>query len=216
MIALRTADDWATATTTLNSGAGAQVYTYVSGASAYDAMIGLIAFADANVAASAPFGWTWTRNATDDGATLALTSLVACTMVNNAAAQTLTGFAASYGSGTTHTGTASAAGTWAPQARVGVRGYYRHEDGSSNVGGTGATRGGVPGSAVFLPTVTTIADAGSIARFTAQLAGASNPREAWIWQAHVAAWRRVAVGAVSHSRIGGLLHTVSVDVRGVE
>ena len=212
MMSLLTSDDWTAATLTVDFGAAAQVFT--PAANENSAYLAVAAF-QAWIAASFPgesFTWTWASDATTAGGSITITMANAATIVANAAAQTLTGLAASTGPGLTFTSVW--AGTWAPTPQINLTRYVRQVRGMGPASGVGALRSGVPGASPYVPQLEAACTAVEAARLQDILIDAARPRQAHVWQTLKSAWRLLSIGQTSHARIGPLLNTVEIEVLG--
>lgn len=99
------------------------------------------------------------------------------------------------------TSATDAAGTWWPSVRIAVSSYARGLD-AGDASGTGSTRPGSVGAALYRPTVEAIGNGSDAARLSAVLAKSSSPRIAQIYEVKSSAWRTVSLGAVQRTRNG--------------
>jgi hypothetical protein len=162
------------------------------------------------------FSWSWTRDAATGGAVITLaTSSGAFTLeATNADAQAGYGLSAGvHASAASHEFDTVAAGTWAPLYPIGVRANIRVLD-RGDACGNGATRPGVPGFAANAPAVTAAGTAIDAGRLTEQMASASSPRRARVYQLHTATWVELAIGAAQRSPLGLLHYRFTLDAAG--
>lgn len=206
MLSIRTSDDWSAATVTFDDGGGpVAINIGADSRSAYDAMTQIVDEAAVNHGGS--WSWSWAAQS-DRGALITITAGVAVSATFNAAAQSLLGFSASYGSGTTIAAASSAKGTLDPAVQLSVRGAWGTLPGDETAGGTGALRMGSPGVSMFALKVATALDAVGTGRLQSVLDAARNPRQGWLYQEHIGGgtWRLAALGefALSHNRRANL------------
>ena len=213
MLALRTSADWTAAQLTVDEGGGAQTYTFAAGEnSAYDAMVAVVAWATTTFAGT--YSWSYATDSTTRGTLLTFASTNAHTLVANAAAQTLLGFSASYGSATSHVAAAAAAGTWHPALALSI-GNWQRSLGDGMASGVEATRPGVPGLAATQPVLQHPASKLEASRLVSASSVAANPRKGWLYQSHIdgGTWRLCSVGQVDIGP-GATLFPVSIELRG--
>lgn len=201
MLSVQTTHNWAFSVDVTIG--GAETYTNASTAnSAYDAIVGLVAWA--NDAARGWFGfstfsWDWTRDGSDGGAKLILRASGLPFDLSNGA-HTLLGLPADAGQNEIG-GDQSAVGTWSPASRFALRRHMRVLD-PGDANGGGSVRPGVPGAAAFRPQLAAIGTVKEAARLAVVLGSASTPRRGWVYQVHTATWREYALGAPSRQAAG--------------
>lgn len=237
MLSLQTRDNWAAAQVLITVGAGNDTWTCPATAnSAVDAVQDLATWAnDAGRpwAGAVLFSWSWGRNTPSGGAKLRLVNSGGPFVYNpNGPAVTLLGMPAMAGQ-VLVTGTAPAAGTWAP----GPTGYLALKLGVLwlKAGGlasaVGAVRPGVPGLAPWVASCRPVVEAQDVARLAGILGAASHPRRAWLRVSNteaqlpaftelvtppgdMAGWRLVALGQVQRQRQGASLWACELAVAG--
>lgn len=196
MFALRTRDDWTTARITIDDGGGAQFLDLAAtDNSARDAMESIVSWATATFVPE--FSWSWAAN-TDGGALLEISANNAFSMVANAGAQSILGWAGSYSSDTAHGAINSCAGTLDPAVSVAYRQALPQLEESNIASANGTLRVGVAGLGLHAANVDTVLTALETGRLQSVTASAATPREAWIYQRHIDAgtWRLAALGAI--------------------
>ena len=165
---------------------------------------------------AAAFSWTMDRDADTGGAvvTLATSSGTFTIEATNAAAQAGYGLSAGvHAAASSHTFDAPAAGTWSPVAQVSVRNNIRSV-GRGDACGNGAIRPGSPGIGANAPAVSAYGTAVDAGRIAEQLADASNPRRARVYQLHTGLWLELAIGTVQRSPSGLLYYRFTIDAAG--
>ena len=193
MLAIETTDNWAFTAIVIAAGHTDYFTSDATNADACTSVTALVAWL--NDAARAWHGarsWTWSwARASDGGAVLTLSCSGDFLFLGVAAPLALS----THSRAPTLTGTASAAGTWAPTIPIAVR---RHERllGDGDCGGGNVVRPGAPGLAGFKPAVEAVGTVIDACRLTSVLAAASSPRRVSVYQLHTATWRRYALGEV--------------------
>lgn len=199
MLAVSTRDEWAFSLIVNVGGFGAA--TYVNAATDNDAQLASAAFLAWLNGAGRPWagGATWTRTYARSGTSGVLYTF-ACgknfTLTGGAA--TCLGLAAgAYVNSVTST--TDAAGAWYPKVRIAVRDWARFVD-SGDAAAAGAVRPGSPGAGSRQVTIEALATATDAAKLAYILGQSSTPRTASVYQVHLAAWRKIALGEVQRSR----------------
>jgi hypothetical protein len=212
MFSLLTSDDWTQATLTVDDGGAPQVFTFA--ADENSAYAGLEAF-KAWLAASFPgdsMSWTWGRDDATAGANVIMETTALFTIVANAAAQSLTGLAASTGPDNAFESVWT--GTWHPTVQLDMTRWVRWLRAPGPSSGVGALRGGSPGTSPRFPILRSLGFAIDISRLIDELANAARPRQAYVYQTHTQTWRLISVGKLDHSAAGPLINTIAFEVMG--
>lgn len=198
MLALETTDNWAF-TVDIDIG-GAETYSNAE-ADAYSSIAALVDWANSPARGwfgASLFSWSWARNASTGGAILTLTAAGFPFTITNGAHARL-GLPADNNVQEV-VGDQPASGTWAPDSGLMVSRNIRQLD-KGDANGGGSIRPGVPGAAVYRPTVAAIGTALDTARLASILASASSPRRGWVWQQHTATWLEFAIGQPNRSPV---------------
>lgn len=201
MLYLTTTDNWAFSVTVTVGAYAAQTYTNsASNNNARLASNGLLAYL--NAAGRPWFGVvTWTlSSARSSTAGTRFTYTCGNIFTLNAGAATCLGLAAGAYAGAA-TSTTDAAGSWWPKVRPSVRSYARDLD-AGDSSGTGATRPGSPGAALYKPSVEVIANGTDAARLSQALKTAASPRTVSVYQAITDSWLSLSLGEIQRSRQG--------------
>lgn len=199
MLSLETTGAWSTAQWTVTIAAVSHDFTSSTSTSAHDWLTEFCVWVPTQWSGKS-VSWAWSRNSTDGGAKISLEFSHSAQIANSGSALSLLGVP--NGTHTTHTGTASASGTWAPSVRISVTEHLRILGTGDAAGNKAGIRPGSPGLAGRRPRVEAIGTALDAARLASVLASASNPRRAWIYQVHRSTWRNLALGEVTRNPDG--------------
>lgn len=206
--------DWLTSDLEINDGVTTDSYNHTSViADVATVMTALVAWATATFTPT--FSWSWERDATTGGAILTLSADAAFT-VEATESHAQTGYGLDPGvkaSASSHRFDSPASGTWDPSMGPAVSRNIRVL-GAGDACGNGAVRPGVPGLATNKPAIAAVGTAIDAGRFAAQVALASNPRRANVYQVHTATWLLLALGEVQREPVGLTHYRFDIEASG--
>mgnify|MGYP003132593049 CR=1 FL=1 len=218
MLSMETKDSWAgeiTITSPATSGNTA-TYTHSGHPSGYDFARSFVAWAnDAARPWASVFSWSWGKH-TDSGAKLIVTCSSTFDLSSDLTAYRRVGITTHNGV-TTATGINSMQGTWAPgrYGRLQVARLFQYSNEVGDANAAGAIRPFAPGLAGSAPSVSAWGSPIDSARFAEQMALASNPRKATVYQLHTDKWVAIAVGAVRRESLDFVNYRFTIEARGI-
>lgn len=210
MLALFTSANWGGISIDFDDGGGVLTFTQSAATDAYSLAVELLAFLETSYPGL--WSWSWSRDDSTGGAEVRFeASSGTYDITPNGDAQTILGLGAAYLQVTEFSGVW--AGTAATPRGWSVTRWVEDQSGSGIASGAGALRARTPGDGAVTPRVAGSCKWQEVARLTAALSTATNPRQAYVHDTGVDAFRLISVGTVSHRR-NGLIWRVSVEARG--